>query len=90
VSEGDESMKMRPQFNLKPRDAEQYELIKGEADREDISMNEWILRQLEDSCIVLKGQRVAAEKTGNATATGVERQRSRLWRIWLGRGERGL
>lgn len=64
-------MKMRPQFNLKPRDAEQFELIKGEAAREDISMNEYILRGLEGFYIVLKGQRVSASKdVGNKTATG--------------------
>jgi hypothetical protein len=55
-------MKLRPQFNLKPRDAGQFDLIKGEAAREDISMNEYILRGLEGFYVVLKGQRIAAER----------------------------
>lgn len=55
-------MKLRPQFNLKLRDAEQFYLINGEAAREDISMNEYILRGLEGFYVVLKGQRIAAER----------------------------
>ena len=54
-------MKLRPQFNLKLRDAEQFYLINGEAAREDISMNEYILRGIEGFYVVLKGQRIAAE-----------------------------
>ncbi len=67
-------MKMRPQFNLRFRDAEQFELVMGEAGRDGISMNEWILLRLESDSVVLKGQRVMAEKAevgnekGNAGA----------------------
>jgi hypothetical protein len=55
-------MKLRPQFNLRFRSAEQFELVMGEAAREDISMNEYILRGLEGFYVVLKGQRIAAER----------------------------
>jgi hypothetical protein len=55
-------MKMRPHFDFRFRDAEQFDLIKGEAAREDISMNEYILRGLEGFYVVLKGQRIAAAK----------------------------
>ena len=54
-------MKLRPQFNLRFRDADQFELIAGEAERDHVSMNEWILLRLESDSVVLKGQRVAAE-----------------------------
>ena len=60
--EGDETMKLRPQFNLRFRSAEQFELVMGEAAREDISMNEYILRGLEGFYVVLKEQRIAAER----------------------------
>ena len=55
-------MKLRPQFNLRFRSAEQFELVMGEAAREDISMNEYILRGLEGFYVVLKEQRIAAER----------------------------
>jgi len=57
-------MKIRPQFNLRFRDVEQFELVMDEAGRERISMNEWVLLRLEEASIVLRGQRVtvAAKK----------------------------
>jgi hypothetical protein len=55
-------MKLRPQFNLRFRDVAQFELVMGEAERDKVSMNEWILRHLEESCVVLRGQRVMAER----------------------------
>ena len=55
-------MKLRPQFNLRFRDAEQFELIAAEADRAHVSMNEWILLRLEESSVVVKGQQIAAKR----------------------------
>jgi len=40
-------MKMRPQFNLRPRDAEQFKKIQDIAAARGIAVNEWILRQVE-------------------------------------------
>lgn len=55
-------MKIRPQFNLRFRDVEQFELVMDEAGREKISMNEWVLLHLEESSVVLKGQRVMVDR----------------------------
>ncbi len=55
-------MKLRPQFNLRFRDVEQFELVMSEAERDHISMNEWILIHLEQASVVVKGQRIAAER----------------------------
>jgi hypothetical protein len=61
-------MKIRPQFNLRFRDVEQFELVMDEAGRERISMNEWVLLRLEEASIVLRGQRVTAAKNGAGDA----------------------
>jgi hypothetical protein len=53
-------MKMRPQFNLRFRDAEQFLDIKYLASEADIPVNEWILRMLEEVPL-LKGARLAAK-----------------------------
>jgi hypothetical protein len=53
-------MKMRPQFNLRFRDAEQFLDIKFLADEAEIPVNEWILRQIE-KVPMLKGARLTAE-----------------------------
>lgn len=64
-------MKLRPQFNLRFRDAEQFELVMDEAERDGISMNEWVLRGLEGFYVVLKGQRVMAERKAKENDAGV-------------------
>jgi hypothetical protein len=68
-------MKMRPQFNLRFRDADQFLDVKFLAESAEIPVNEWILRQIE-RVPLLKGARLtAAHEEGNATATGEERER---------------
>ena len=42
-------MKFRPQFNLKFRSAEEFVAVKEKACVEDISVNEWVLRQMESA-----------------------------------------
>lgn len=86
-------MKMRPQFNLRFRDADQFLDIKFLADEADIPVNEWILRQVEKVPLLLgarlaakefglpeleSGPRVVVNKKGNETATGVERMRGQV------------
>lgn len=53
-------MKMRPQFNLRFRDADQFLDVKFLADNAEIPMNEWILRQVEKVPLLL-GARLAAK-----------------------------
>ena len=53
-------MKMRPQFNLRFRDAGQFLDIRYLASEADIPVNEWILRRLEEEPL-LKGARLTAE-----------------------------
>ena len=64
-------MKLQPQFNLRFRDAEQFELVMDEAERDGISMNEWVLRGLEGFYVVLKRQRVMAERKAKENDAGV-------------------
>jgi predicted HicB family RNase H-like nuclease len=59
-------MKLRPQFNLRFRDIAQFELVMDEAQRDDISMNEWILRILESGSDELHSQKVMREKNTNS------------------------
>ncbi len=54
-------MKLRPQFNLRFRDAEQFLDVKYLAEESDIPVNEWVLRQIEREPL-LKGGRIAAER----------------------------
>lgn len=42
-------MKLRPQFNLKFRSAEEFVAVKEKAQVEDISVNEWVLRGMESA-----------------------------------------
>jgi hypothetical protein len=54
-------MKLRPQFNLRFRDADQFVDVKTLADEEGVPMNEWLLRQIE-KVPLLKGGRIAEER----------------------------
>jgi hypothetical protein len=60
-------MKMRPQFNLRFRDAEQFLDVKHLAGEAEIPVNEWILRQLEKVPLLL-GARLTAKKEANDAA----------------------
>lgn len=40
-------MKMRPQFNLRLRDVELFERVVKASQRSKVSMNEWIVQQVE-------------------------------------------
>lgn len=42
-------MKLRPQFQLRFRDAEQFEDVRSAALAEGVPMNEWLLRRIEDA-----------------------------------------
>lgn len=57
-------MKLRPQFNLRFRDADQFLDVKFLADAEEIPVNEWILRQIE-KVPMLMGARLAAKNKGD-------------------------
>jgi hypothetical protein len=75
INEGNENMKMRQQFNLRFRDAEQFLDIKFLAEEEEIPVNEWILRQIEKVPLLLGARLTEEHEKGNATATGIERMR---------------
>jgi hypothetical protein len=59
-------MKMRPQFNLRFRDAEQFLDIKYLASEADIPVNEWILRQIEKVPVLLGARLTAKKETSDA------------------------
>ena len=54
-------MKLRPQVQLRFRDAEQFMDVKTLAGEEKLSVNEWILHQIEQVPL-LKGARIVAER----------------------------
>ena len=68
-------MKLRPQFNLRLRDLDQFVQFQNIAAAKGISVNEWLLRQAEVSeDVKLSLAEIAGlnrATPGNATATGV-------------------
>jgi predicted HicB family RNase H-like nuclease len=49
-------MKLRPQFNLRFRDVEQFEKVMDEASKANVSMNEWIVLQIEAALLARQGK----------------------------------
>jgi hypothetical protein len=52
-------MKMRPQFNLRLRDVELFERVVKASQRSKVSMNEWIVQQVEAAL----GSGIGTQKT---------------------------
>ena len=53
-------MKLRPQFNLRFRDVEQFELVATLAGEQNVSMNEWIILAMEAFDPAVKGSAIEA------------------------------
>ena len=72
-------MKFRPQFNLKFRSAEEFVAVKEKACVEDISVNEWVLRQMESAAGWEPGKwdgeakKAGAEQKISSVARGVDK-----------------
>ena len=49
-------MKFRPQVQLRFRDEEQFEAVKKAAEGLELSVNEWVVRQVEQGLGVKKGK----------------------------------
>ena len=58
-------MKLRPQFNLRFRDADQFLDVRFLADEADIPVNEWILRQIEKVPLLLGARLTAKMEAGD-------------------------
>lgn len=57
-------MKFRPQVQLRFRDEGQYEGCKGRAAGEGVSLNEWVLRQIEGDYVGVRKKVVEVEVGG--------------------------
>lgn len=56
-------MKFRPQIQLRFRDVEQYALVKDRAAKQSLSVNEFIVRKLEETDVQGKDGREGRAKT---------------------------
>jgi hypothetical protein len=65
-------MKMRPQFNLRMRDTDQFSDVACLADQEGISSNEWILRQMEKHPVLLGARLTEKMEKSGVNAAGAE------------------
>ena len=65
-------MKMRPQFNLRMRDADQFLDVACLAEAEGISSNEWILRQMETHPVLLGARLTEKMEKSGVNEVGTE------------------